>query len=188
MSRLQSLLEFFYMETGAYPTTLGELQTQYNRSRSLSDEPVTVPQTEPVRGKRFVYQVSSDHQTYTLKVPNPTDYGVASLELHQIDWGWMRQIGLAQRRRRQLATCVEFMQKLAQVLDQYNRNNRNTYPDSLQALIPKYLRKIPLCPACGKPYLYTHDSRGYVLKCPDPQSHGLRTLEYSSTEGLKELP
>ena len=37
------------------------------------------------------------------------------------------------------------------------------YPDSLDALVPEFLDKLPLDPFSGKPYVYRRDGSGFVV-------------------------
>jgi hypothetical protein len=187
MGSIQAYLEFYFMETGQYPEALEDMLSQYNQGVKQSEPLVKIP-TDPVTGKKFVYTTNGDRNRYTLRVPEPAAYGLASLEVHQVDWGWMAGIASEQKKKRMTARCAQYMSLIADVLDQYNKANRNKYPDSLQQMIPKYLQKVPTCPLCKQPYVYTHTDRGFEISCPDPKAHGLEYLKFSSTDGLKHLP
>lgn len=184
MSKLQTLVEFYFMSTGTYPITLAELDQQYNDHAPKDGKKVAVP-NDPATNKPFVYEATDDGNAYTLRAPNPAAYGVKSLEVSNIDWGWMRSIA-EERKRVQLAElCSIYVKGLGNALDQYARDHKNELPDSLDTLVPKLVKKLPTCPASGKPYIYKKTDRGYEVICPDPKAHDLEVLEYSSTEGFK---
>lgn len=187
LSKVQALLEFYFMEAGQYPDTLEDMISQYNQGVKQSDPLVTIP-TDPATGKKLLYTPSSDRMKYAVRVPEPAAYGMASLEVHQVDWGWMVGLASEQRRKRMTLRCAQYMQLLGDVIDQYSKANRNKYPDSLDQLMPKYLQKEPMCPLSKKPYVYTHTDRGFEVACPNPKEHGLEYLRFSSTEGLKKFP
>lgn len=187
LSKVQTLLEFYYMWTGQYPDALEEMVSQYNQGVRQSEPLVTLP-TDPATGKKFLYTPSPDHLKYVLRAPEPAAYGVPALEIRQVDWGWMASLAAEKKKQRLTLRCAQYMQLLAEVCDQYNKANRNKYPDTLEQLIPKYLQKQPTCPLNSKPFLYKHDERGFEIACPDPKAHGLEIFRFSSTEGLKKYP
>ncbi|NDD30031.1 MAG: hypothetical protein EB084_17385 [Proteobacteria bacterium] len=187
MSSIQSFLEFYFMETGQYPDALVDMLSQYNQGVRQGEPLVKIP-TDPATGRKFIYAASEDRTKYTLRAPEPAAYGLGSLQIHQVDWGWMASIASEQKKKRLTMRCVQFMQMLANVVEEYNKANRNRFPDSIDKLIPKYLQKVPTCPLCKKPYQYAHSDRGFEVICPEPKVHGLDDFRFSSTEGLKKLP
>jgi hypothetical protein len=187
LAKVQTLLEFYYMETGVYPDTIEEMLAQYNQGVKNSDEPVRVP-TDPATGRKLVYVPNTERTSYVVRVPDPSQYGVASLEVKSLDWGWMNGLAAEQKKRRLIARCASLQDGIAAALNQYNKDNHNKYPDSLQELVPKYMKTLPNCPAAKKPYKYSHDARGFEVICPEPSAHGLETFMFSSTEGPKKYP
>ena len=187
MASIQSFLEFYFMETGQYPDALEDMLSQYNQGVRQSEPLVKIP-TDPATGRKFVYTPSPDRVKYTLRAPDPGVYGVGALSIHQVDWAWMASLAAEQRKKRLTVRCAQFMQLCADVVEQFNKANRNRFPDKLDQLVPKYLQKIPACPLCKKDYIYTHTDRGFEVACPDPKAHGLDEFRFSSTEGLKRYP
>lgn len=187
LGSIQSFLEFYFMETGQYPDALEDMLSQYNQGVRQSEPLVKIP-TDPATGRKFVYTPSPERTKYTLRAPDPGAYGLGSLQVRQVDWGWMSSIAAEQRKKRMTVRCAQFMQLCTDVVEQYNKANRNRFPDKLEQLIPKYLQKIPTCPLCKKEYVYSHTDRGFEVACPDPKAHGLDEFRFSSTEGLKRSP
>lgn len=187
LAKVQTLLEFYYMETGSYPDTLEDMLVQYNQGVRQNETPVAYP-VDPATGRKLIYAPSADRSAYTVSVPEPAAYGLSSLSVKNVDWGWMAELAAQQKRKRMLLTCGRYQELLAGVIEQYNKDNRNKYPDSLQTLIPKYLKKMPVCPVCGKPYLYTHNDRGFKVSCPDPDAHGLKKFSFGFPEGPQQVP
>lgn len=187
LAKVQTLLEFYYMETGSYPDTLEDMLVQYNQGVRQNETPVGYP-VDPATGRHLIYTPSADRSAYTIQVPEPAAYGLSALSVRNIDWGWMAELAAQQKRKRLLLTCGRYQELLAGVIEQYNKDHRNKYPDSLQALIPKYLKKMPVCPVSGKPYIYTHDDRGFEVSCPDPEAHGLKKFSFGFPGGLQQIP
>ncbi|MHB2018300.1 MAG: type II secretion system protein GspG [Candidatus Xenobia bacterium] len=184
MSKLQTLIEFFYLNTGSYPTGLDQLKKEYNDQAPPTSQKIDIP-NDPATGKPFVYNLSDDTKNYSLTPPDVSKYGVARLELSKMDWGWMNQMAADNKRKALIQVCAIYIKGISAGLDHYARDNKNQLPDSLEALVPKYVKRMPTCPVCGKPYVYKHDSRGYILACPDPKAHDLEILQFDSTQGLK---
>lgn len=187
LGKAQTLLEFFFMETGSYPDTVEDMLALYNQGTKTSETPVSVP-TDPATGKKLIYTPNADHDAYTVRVPDASAYNLGSLEVHQLDWGWMASIAQDARKKRMMVRCGQYQELLAGVINQYNKDNRNKFPEKLDKLMPKYLTKIPTCPVTGKPYVYTFNERGYEVGCPNPAAHSLEIFRFSSTEGPKRYP
>lgn len=187
MGTIQSYLEFYFMETGQYPEALEDMLSQYNQGVRQNEPLVKIP-TDPATGRKFIYTPTPDRDAYTLRAPDPAAYGLGSLRIQQVDWGWMKGLAAEQKKKRLTARCAQFMQLVVDVVEQYNKANRNRFPDKLATLMPKYLQKPPTCPLCKKEYIYTHTDRGFDVACPEPKAHGLDEFRFSSTEGLKKYP
>lgn len=187
LGKAQTLIEFYYMETGSYPDTLEDMVAQYNQGVKPDQTPITLP-TDPATGKKLVYEPSAEKTTYVVKVPDPSAYGETQLSVKNIDWGWMNQLAVQQKRQRMMLTCARYQELLVGVVNKYNKDNRNKFPETLEVLIPQYIKNVPSCPVAKKPYTYKHDERGFEVGCPDPAAHNLEVFRFSSTEGLKRYP
>jgi hypothetical protein len=187
LSKTQSLLEYFFLETGNYPDALEDMQMQYNQGLRSSDEPVRIP-TDPATHRKLVYLPNADRTAYELKVPDAAAYGQSSLSTHQVDWGFMSGMATEARRKKLVIRCTQMQEMLLSTVMQYNRDNRNKFPASLESMVPKYLKMTPTCPACKKPYTYKKGERDAEVGCPDPASHGLEVFRFNSNDGLKRYP
>ena len=54
------------------------------------------------------------------------------------------------RQQGQLTACKSNLKNIATGLEMWSTDNAGRYPTSLEALVPNYLRAIPLCPSAGK--------------------------------------
>ena len=188
LGRAQTLLEYYFLETGSYPDSLDEMLMQYNQGLHNDEKPVIIPK-DPSTGRRLVYVPNAEHNAYQLSVPDASVYGQATLGLSQVEWGWMSSIATEARRKRMVVRCSQYQELLVSTVMQYNRDNRNKFPTSLESLMPKYLKAVPACPVCKKAYVYKKDGeRSAEVSCPDPSSHGLEVFRFNSNEGLKRYP
>lgn len=55
------------------------------------------------------------------------------------------------------------MTNLFSALEMYSHDNSLAYPQTVEALIPKYLDKAPVDPLDGKPLAYKKTERGYLI-------------------------
>jgi hypothetical protein len=83
---------------------------------------------------------------------------------------------------------------LAVALERYRLTNRR-WPANLEALVPEYIKELPVDPYNGQPFKYATQPEGVTIYCPsggvdnggrfatlngkDPSSHGFRLLEVS---------
>lgn len=187
LAKTQTLIEFYFMETGSYPDTVEDMLNQYNQGVKQSDPQVSVP-TDPATGSRLVYKPNEDRSAYTLGVPSPAAYGVASLEIRNVNWGWMAAVAADQKRKRQAYSCARYQEMLVSAINQYAKDHKNHFPDNLDELVTAKtdMKKIPMCPVAKKPYIYTHDgTRAFEVACPDPKAHGLEVFKFHSIDGPK---
>lgn len=187
MSKIQALLEYFYMETGDYPPNLAVLERSFNQDLPDKAPRVVVP-TDPATSKPFLYELSSDRKKYRLAPPEPSKYGSNAIGLESIDWGWMAMLA-RQRRAEQLAMeCKYNMEVLATQSEMFAKDNGGKYPNSIDELVPKYIPRHPVCPLTGKNYGFAPGGKGYLISCPNAQSHGLKKFSYSSDRGMVVEP
>lgn len=187
MSRLQALLEYFYMETGEYPPNLGVLERSFNHGLQDQAPKVVVP-TDPATGKPFLYERAQDGRRYRLAPPEPAKYGANALTFESLDWGWMAILA-RQRRAEQLALeCKYNLEVLATQSEMYAKDHGAKFPSQLDDLVPRYIPRHPVCPLTGKNYTYAPGGKGYFLSCPNAQNHGLKKFGYSSDRGMVVEP
>lgn len=187
MSKIQALLEYFYMETGEYPPNLGVLERSFNQDLPDKAPKVVVP-TDPATSKAFVYELSQDRKKYRLAPPDPAKYGANAVTLDSIDWGWMALLA-RQRRAEQLALeCKYNMEVLATQSEMFAKDSGGKFPSAIDELVPKYIPRHPVCPLTGKNYSFAPGGKGYIISCPNAQSHGLKKFAYSSDRGMVVEP
>ncbi|MBI2252171.1 MAG: hypothetical protein HYU63_05460, partial [Armatimonadetes bacterium] len=59
ISKLQTLLEYYYIEFGNYPYNLKEMEKVYNKKIDPKERKITIP-LDPATGKEFIYQNSNN--------------------------------------------------------------------------------------------------------------------------------
>ena len=183
MSRLQALLEYFYMETGEYPPSLDALERSFNHGLPEGAPKVVVP-VDPASSKPFRYELAQDGQRYRLAPPSPEAYGANAVVFESIDWGWMAALA-RQRRAEQLALeCKYNIEGLATSCEMYAKDHGGKFPAQLDELVPKYIPRHPVCPLTGKNYSLVPGASGYFVSCPNPQNHGLKKFGYASDKGM----
>lgn len=187
MSKIQALLEYFYMETGEYPPNLAVLERSFNQDLPDKAPKVVVP-PDPATSKPFHYELSPDRKKYRLAPPDPAKYGSNAIGLESIDWGWMALLA-KQRRAEQLAMeCKYNMEVLATQSEMYAKDNGGKFPSAIDELVPKYIPRHPVCPLTGKNYSFAPGGKGYIISCPNAQNHGLKKFSYSSDRGMVVEP
>ncbi len=76
--------------------------------------------------------------------------------------------------------CLANVKKLATAMEMYSTEHKGRYPLTFQALVPVYLREVPLCPAAGRD-TYT---RGLELGPYAPHNeHGYQDYYYLCCSG-----
>lgn len=183
MSKIQALLEYFYMEQGQYPQSLTELDTAFKSLKPKDGLDVVIP-NDPATNKPFVYICRAPYKKYALSIPDAAAYGGQSFTLPEVDWGFMANIA-EQRRREQLALqCAYNLKNLATKVELYAKDHGKEFPKSMDDLFPNYINRYPQCPASGKNYSFAPTAAGYDLICPNPGAHGLKTFKYDSKRGM----
>ncbi len=183
MSRLQTLLEYFYMETGEYPPNLKVLERFFNHGIPAEAPKVAVP-VDPATSKPFLYEVSQDGLHYRLAPPDPTVYGAQTLTLETLDWGWMAALARQRRAEQMGMECRLKIEVLATQCEMYAKDHEGRFPARIEDLVPKYLPRVPVCPATGQSHLLVPTSTGYFISCPNPNNHGLKRFGYASDKGM----
>lgn len=188
-ARLQVLIEYYFMQSGRYPSSLEALERSFNLGLPASAPKVDLGK-DPLSGKPFLYTPSEDLRYYTLALPEPQLYEREVPILHAIDWGWLAIAAEGKRLERQALECTRSIEGLATLCELYAKDHQKAFPANLESLRPRYMPRELRCPASGKPYRYTFRSGGYMISCPQPQAHGLADFTYDSEKGLiiKELP
>ncbi|MCR5661996.1 MAG: hypothetical protein K6G50_07695 [bacterium] len=184
MSRLQAMIEYYFIETGAYPSSLEALERSFNKGLPEEAVKVKIP-VDPISSQPFVYKLSPDRRVYLLSLPDPSLYGNNAFELRPVDWAWMAEATRLRRMERVLLDCTHSMELIANRIELYAKDHENVFPDNLAALRPRYMPKALVCPGCGLEYVYERKGKGYLLSCPEPIRHGLKTFTYDSEKGLK---
>lgn len=61
------------------------------------------------------------------------------------------------------------------------------YPETLDALVPEFIKSIPKDPATGKSYVYETDiEESYSISVPEPEKYNLEALRYENDVLIKE--
>lgn len=185
LSALQALLEFFFMEAGIYPPTIEELDLAYNTELPQGARAVPIPK-DPVSGKDFVYRPSPDRKGYYLSFPDPTRYGLpADFEMRPVTWGWLA-LRAERNRFEEMAKLSKYhLETLATQVELYAKDHGGVYPENLDDLYPKYIKRHPQDPISGKNYSYAQTEDGYIIVNPNPERYGLEVFQYSSTLGIE---
>lgn len=184
MSALQAMLEFFFMEAGVYPAELSELSAVFNYQIPKNSKPVVIPR-DPGSGQQFVYTPAPNRKGYRLRFPDPSLYGAqGDLELGSVSWGWLA-LRAERMRFEEMAKLSKYhMESLATALEMYSKDNNKAFPDSLDPLYPKYIKRHPQDPITGKNYQYKVLADGYLISSPNPERYGLKLFQYSSSRGM----
>jgi hypothetical protein len=186
MSRIQSYVEFYYMETGVYPRNLKELEKVFNEEASKKNDEVLFPK-DPATGKEFIYEPARDAKGYTLTAPDSSLYGLKKLTLSSVNWGWMNMIAEEKKKKAYAYFCKYNLDMIAMLVKKYNDDEKKM-PQALKDLMPKYLKALPSCPATGKEYVFTVTGKDYLLSCPNCRDHGFSVFELNSKSGFKAEP
>lgn len=184
ISALQSMLEFFFMEAGVYPAELSELASAFNYQIPRGAKPVSIPK-DPATGQPFIYIPAANKKAYRLRFPDPGKYGLdSSFELTQVSWGWLA-LRADRMRFEEMAKLSKYhMESIATALEMYAKDHKNAYPDTLDSLYPKYIKRHPQDPITGRNYSYKPLADGYLISSPNPERYGLKLFQYSSSRGM----
>lgn len=183
MSALQAMLEYFYMEAGVYPPDLGDLGRVFNYNLRKSDRPLQIP-VDPATNQPFVYTVDARNKSYVLRLPDPAAYGGVSFQLSSVDWAWMNMLAEQRRFEQMFLQTGDNIKGLAKQVELFAKDNGGKFPDTLDALYPKYIKRYPQDPLSGKNYVYSLQGQEYTISCPNPEQYGMKRLLYSSSQGM----
>lgn len=184
LSRMQSLLEFFFMEAGVYPPTIKELNVAFNAELPRGASRVPIPK-DPATGEDFVYQVEANRKGYTLRFPDATAYGLpADFALKPVSWGWLSLRAERNRFEEMVKMSKYHIETLATQIEMYAKDN-GAFPKTLDDLYPKYIKRHPQDPITGRNYIYKQIADGYVVVSPNPERYGLKIFQYSSSQGIQ---
>jgi len=74
----------------------------------------------------------------------------------------------------ELYACESNLKNIATAIEMYATDHECMYPASLDEVVTgNYMRKLPVCPACEKPYIYEliDDGSGYIITCGGENVH-----------------
>lgn len=184
ISHMQSLLEFFFMEAGIYPPSLDELNVAFNAQLPKGSKTVPIP-VDPATGKKFIYRPEPSRKSYSLAFPDATKYGLgADFQLTSVSWGWLALRAERKRFEEMVKMSKYHIESLATQVEMFAKDN-GKYPEKLDQLFPKYIKRHPQDPVTGKNYKYTQLADGYVVSSPNPERYGLKIFQYSSSQGIQ---
>jgi len=97
-------------------------------------------------------------------------------------------------KEQKLVDCEKHLESISKGCAVFASHNNGHYPVKLEEIVQKgYMRKIPLCDSCNKPYIYFSQESPdfFIIKCPEKNIHkdtglvddGLYPV-YTSREGL----
>lgn len=184
MSRLQCLVEYFYMETGVYPLDLAEMDQIFRAKAPRAPKPVAIP-LDPATNQPFKYQVDASGRRYTISVPDPSKYGGQKMVLSTLDWGYLADLADLKRFEQVVRQNSAMMKAIATQCEMYAKDHAGKYPEQIDDLLPKYINRVPSDPLTGKNLVYKKLLDGYLISCPNPERYGLKTFLYSSTQGIQ---
>lgn len=184
MSRLQCLVEYFFMETGVYPLDLSEMEQVFRSRAPRAPRQVPIP-LDPATNQPFKYQVDAQGRKYTISVPDPSKYGNARLVLAPVDWGYLADLADLRRFKAIVEESKAMMKLVATQTEMYAKDHSGHYPDSFDQMMPKYIQKFPSDPLTGKNLVYKKLLDGYTIGMPNPDRYGLKVFTYDSTKGIQ---
>lgn len=189
LSRLQSLLEYFFMETGVYPLDLNEMDQLFRSRAPRAPKPIGIP-LDPATNQPFKYQVDPNGRRYSLAVPDPSKYGGAKIGLSAVDWGFLGDLADLRRFEEIVRRMTSLMKVTATQCEMYAKDHSGQYPAALDDLLPRYITRIPSDPLTGKNLAYKKLLDGYIISCPNPEKYGLKIFQYHSSSGIQmeQLP
>lgn len=181
LSRLQCLIEYFYMQTGVYPLDLQEMDQAFRQRAPRAPKPVSIP-LDPATNKPFVYK--PEGRNYTLSVPDPSKYGGAKITLSAVDWGYLSDLEDLKRFTEIVQSMQRLMKATATVVEMYGKDHQGRYCENLDDLLPKYIQRMPSDPLTGKNLGYKKLVDGYQILCPNPEKYGMKVFMYDSHKGI----
>lgn len=182
MSRIQSYLEFYYMSTGDYPRSLEELDGIFNSDVKKDSERIKFP-LDPLTAKPFLYKVSEDLKSYTLTAPEPSAYNIDKIEISSVPWGWMDGVARRISFVAKADLCSKYMSGLIMACKSFQEKEKKL-PSDIKELIPTYVRSVPQCPKCSKPYILELTKDDLIVNCPEPSVHGCSLFQCSLKKGF----
>jgi hypothetical protein len=184
MSRIQTLVEYFYMEAGFYPNSLEELEQLINSKAVKGAKPVSVPK-DPATNQPFSYTLDKTGRHYILTVVDSSKYPEGKPLLTAIDWGFLADLAELRRYEQVVRHTSSIIKAVATQVELYAKDHQGQFPASMDDLMPKYMTKFPTDPLTNKNFTYTKLPTGYVVSCPNPERYGFKTFQYSSSGGME---
>ena len=182
ISRTRVYVEFYFMEAGDYPESLDQLEKDLNSLLPRNLKSVRIP-VDPATGSPFVYTAAKNRKSYTLKVPDPSKYGLTKMEFAPVPWGGFAAIAEERKNRFLQMISIENIKAIATAIEYYAKDNSGVFPKQLKDLIPKYIQSMPVCPITGQFYKYQQEKDNYTIGVPQPKAYGLSEMLFSSQRG-----
>lgn len=183
LSRLQCLVEYFFMQTGVYPLDLAEMEQIFRQRAPRAPKPISIP-VDPATSLPFVYKAETNGRKYTLSVPDPSKYGGTKIAVGTMDWGYLSDLEDLRRFSEIVRQTQSMFKVVATQCEYYAKDHAGQYPETLDDLLPKYVTKIPSDPLTGKNLGYKKMVDGYDIACPNPEKYGMKSFHYSSSKGI----
>jgi hypothetical protein len=184
LSKLQSILEYFYLETGFYPPTLEDLDQIINSRAPRGSKKLVLP-LDPATGAPFHYKPNADGKHYLITVPDSNKYAGAKPTLSDVDWGFLVELANLRRYDQVVRQSSEMMQAVATRVELFAKDHSGHFPATFDEMMPKYLNRFPTDPLTGKNLTYKALVDGYIIANPNPAKYGMKTFQYSSAAGMQ---
>ena len=184
LSRTQTLIEYFYMEAGFYPTSLEELEQLINSKAPKGAKHIYVPK-DPATKQSFSYTLDKTGRRYILTVTDGSKYPEGKPLLTAMDWGFLSDLAELRRYDQVVRHTTNIIKAVATQVELYAKDHQGQFPTSLDDLMPKYLSRFPTDPLTNKNFTYTKLPAGYVVACPNPERYGFKVFRYSSISGME---
>lgn len=183
LSRVQSMIEYFFMEAGFYPSSLEELEQLLNSKAPRGVKQLAVPK-DPATNHSFTYSLDKAGKKYILTVPDATKYEMKPL-VTSLDWGFLADLAELRRFEQVVRHTTNIMKAVATQCELYAKDHQGQFPNALDDLMPKYMARFPTDPLTGKNFAYKRLPAGYVVGCPNPERYGFKIFQYSSVSGMQ---
>lgn len=184
LARIQTYVEYFYMETGIYPASLDDLEKILNDQAPPKSRQIKLP-LDPATNKPFRFLLEKDGKRYQLTVPDAAAYGGKAPMVTNVDWAFLSLLAEKRRFEQVVLQSASMLKAVAAACEMYAKDHNKQYPGSLDDLMAKYLQRIPSDPLTGKNLTYKKTVDGYQIINPNPEKYMLKTFLYDSSSGLK---
>jgi hypothetical protein len=127
---------------------------------------------------KFLIDQGADFQVKDIRGKTPLFHALGNGNIEII--GLLKEKGAnideKEINKAKLEGCYSNLKNIATALEMYYQDYKK-YPDTLSALVPSYLKKIPECPAAGKDvysgsYRLIDNGKDYMMFCTGDNHHG----------------